>query len=91
MTASPSKPLCGKQSGLGGVIVSIRQEKAYVEFFPVEEGKGMLNQIFTCFVEESSTYEYCDAVTFVYVERLPAPFTHVYVEKFPVKNLPSLR
>ncbi|GAB2933724.1 hypothetical protein GCM10011328_33690 [Hafnia psychrotolerans] len=40
VTASPSNPLCGKQSGLGGVLVSIRQENAYVEFFPAEEGKG---------------------------------------------------
>lgn len=40
VTASPSNPLCGKQSGLGGDIVSIWQEKAYVEFFPAEERKG---------------------------------------------------
>jgi hypothetical protein len=60
-------------------------------FFLLKKERGMLNQIFTRFVEESSTYGYCDAVTFVYVERLPVPFTHVYVDRFPVKNLLPLR
>lgn len=79
------------KAGWVAILSLFGKKKLMWSFFLLKKERGMLNQTFTCFVEESSTYGYCDAVTFVYVERLPAPFTHVYVDKFPVKNLPSLR